>query len=42
MRRCTGADGDAAATSSGVETLTLGSSPGARLHPKIVQPPFSA
>jgi hypothetical protein len=29
-------------TNSGVETLSLGSSAGAQLHPKIVQPPFSA
>ena len=28
-------------TNSGVETVSLGSSAGAYLHPKIVHPPFS-
>src|SRR5580704_18164508 len=30
------------ASNSGVETLSFGSSAGALLHPKMVQPPFSA
>lgn len=30
------------ATKSGAETLSFGSSAGALLQPKIVQPPFSA
>jgi len=33
---------DATATKSGAETLSFGSSAGAQLQPKMVQPPFSA
>jgi hypothetical protein len=32
----------AASTKSGAETLNFGSSAGAQLQPKMVQPPFSS